>query len=178
MSRNRTIAGNPAAGHIIMKDGPDAIDTQNTDVGVLDKEIVLEGDMSLDDLRDSLNNLGSVHVSDPAFRKFTQDLLFYEQEVLICITPSADKNAEKIIDVYNGGTPQRLIRGHWTKVKRKYVEVLARAKPYGVSTPEIVDGNGNRTTKIETTTGLRYPFEMKDPNPVGQAWLQSILQEA
>lgn len=163
---------------IHVKEGGKAIDTNDTDQGGLDKSIVLEGDMSLEDLRDSLNSHVALDVDSPDFQKFAGNIDFMNEPVLICITPTADKGAEQVIDVYNDGIPQRFVRGHWTVAKRKFVEVLARSKPFGVTTPEITDGNGNRTTRIDVTHGLRYPFEMKDRNPRGQSWLQNILQEA
>lgn len=163
---------------IHVKEGGKAFDTNDADQGELDKSITLEADMSLEELRDSLNAHVAPDVDSPDFKMYAGNIDFMNEQVLICITPTAEKNAEQVIDVYNDGVPQRFVRGHWTLCKRKYVEVLARAKPFGVSTPEIIDGNGDRTTRIDITHGLRYPFEMKDRNQRGQGWLQNILQEA
>jgi hypothetical protein len=174
-TRNRT----PATPAIHMKPGTgtDLIDSDDSDLGGMDKSIVLEGDMTLEELRDSLNTV-SYHTDTPDFKSFTDNVAFMEERVLVNVHPSTDKNAELVIDVFNGGVPQRFIRGEWIIAKRKYVEVLARAKPFGLTTPEITDGNGNRTTKISLQHGMAYPFDMRDPNPRGQGWLQGILREA
>lgn len=170
-NQNRTPA-------IQVKGSGKVTDTQDIDTGGLDKSITLEADMSLEELRDSLNAHVSPDVDAPDFKQFAGNIEFMNEEVLVRIIPSAEKSAEQVIDVYNDGIPQRFVRGHWCIAKRKFVEVLARSKPFGVTTPEIIDGNGNRTTAIQLSHGMRYPFEMRDQNPRGQGWLQAILQEA
>lgn len=151
--------------------------TEDMDLGDHDRSITLDSDLSLEDLRDSLNSTVTMNPEDPAFKKFTEDSKFMDEKVLVRILPSSDKHAEKIICIGNGGTNQHFLRGEWTIAKRKYVEVLARAKPFSVQTPEITDGNGDRTTKIDLSHGLRYPFEMRDQNPIGQTWLNHIMQQ-
>lgn len=153
-------------------------DATHTDLGGLDKSIVLEGDLSLEELRDSMNANISTHIDSQDFKQFAGNLDFMEERVMVRIMPTAEKNAEQIIDIYNGGVLQMFVRGEWVICKRKYVEVLARAKPFSVATPEVRDGAGGRTTSITTTTGLRYPFEMQDRNPHGEPWLRGILAEA
>lgn len=158
--------------------GTHLIDPLNAPVEHQDKSVALTKDQSLEELRDSLNAAVSLDVNDPHFKKFTADSAFMDEKVLIRVLPSPDPAAEMIVDVYNNGTPQRFIRGTWVVCKRKFVEVLARAKPFSVSTPEYTDGNGDRATKIDKRFGLRYPFEMRDTNPVGETWLNSIVGEA
>lgn len=158
--------------------GTKHVDAMDTDQGDLDKSIGLGLEMSLEDLRDSLNATVSQSMDDPHLKNFFANAEFMEERVLVRVAPSSNKDDPKIVEVWNNGTPQRMIRGEWTIVRRKYVEVMARAKPFGITTPETIDGNGDRTTKIETHNGLLLPFEMRDNNPVGQGWLQRVLQEA
>lgn len=179
MASNRT----PAAGTApaLSKDaltGTRNTDAMDVDQGSLDKSIGLGLDMTIEELRDSLNATVSQSMDDPQLKAFFADASFMEERVVVRVAPSANKDDPKIVEVWNNGVPQRMIRGEWTIVKRKYVEVMARAKPFGITTPEITDANGDRTTKIETHNGLLLPFEMRDQNPIGQAWLQRILQEA
>lgn len=173
MANNRTPAIQVSPGGLL-------VDSTDFDSDGMDKSIMLEADMSIEQLRDSLNTPISCSVDAPDFQKFAGNISFMNEQVLIRILPSAEKDAEQVIDTYNDGIPQRFVRGHWTVVKRKFAEVLARSKPFGVSTPEAIDGNGNRTTRIDVNHGLRYPFEMRDTNPHGRgpAWLQAVLQEA
>lgn len=175
-AKNRT----PATPAIHIKHGNDSqlVDTQEFETKDLDKSVTLDADMTIEQLRDSLNSNVSTDINTKEFKKFAGNMKFFDEQVLIRVLPSSEKNAEIVIDVYNDGIPQRFIRGQWVIAKRRYVEVLARSKPFGVTTPEIVDGNGDRTTSIDITHGTRYPFEMRDKNPFGQGWLQSILQEA
>lgn len=153
-------------------------DTNDIDVGGMDKSITLEADMTIEQLRDSLNASVSHDVNDPGLRKFAADSAFMEEKVLVRVNPSADPGAMRIVESWCNGVPQRFVRGEWVVAKRMFVEVLARAKPFSVTTPEHVDGNGDRTNRIDTHAGQLYPFEMQDRNPVGQRWLQQILQEA
>jgi hypothetical protein len=141
-----------------------------------DKQITLDSDKSLADIVAELNEIepaGTIEFGDQA-----ETLQFMEEEVAVCVFTSTDKNAETVVEVFCNGTPQRFIRGQWQIVKRKYVEVLARAKPFSVTTPEVLDSNGDRTTRIDINNALRYPFEMKDKNPKGAAWLHGILSES
>ena len=174
MTRNRTPATVPADALT----GTTKLDAADIDQSHLDKSIGLGMDMSLEELRDSLNATVSQSMDDPHLKQFFADAKFMEEEVLVRVAPSSNKDDEKIIAVWNDGKPQRMIRGEWTIVKRKYVEVLARSKPFGVTTPEVIDANGDRTTRIDTHNGSLYPFEMRDRNPIGQAWLARVMSEA
>lgn len=171
MSRNRTpaVQNDELTGtHLTAADGVDG----------QDREISLGVELSLEELRDQLNKPGTIDIDSRDFKTLADELEFMNEKVLVRIAESSDKHAEKVINVFNDGVPQRFVRGEWTIARRKYVEVLARSKPFSVSTPETVDGNGDRTTAIRTTVGLMYPFEMNDRNPRGNAWLQRVLAEA
>jgi hypothetical protein len=152
------------------------IDTNETDMGVHDRSIDLNNDFDIYALRDALN-AGSQDLGHPMMKGFVETLEFYNELVLIRVSPSAEKDAEKIIEVWNDGTPQRFIRDEWVVAKRKYVEVLARSMPFNVTTPEGVDGMGRMTRRLETHTGQRFPFEMKDRNPRGMNWLNRLFME-
>lgn len=138
----------------------------------------LGGKQSLEELCDQLNAQISHDVNDPALKKFIADTEFMEEKVLVRVLPSSDPYAEKIVNVFCNGTPQRFPRGHWVITKRKFVEVLARAKPFSVSTPQYTDANGDQTTRIDITPGTRYPFEINDRNPIGAAWLTNVMYQA
>jgi hypothetical protein len=172
MTRTRTEIATPD-----MMTGTSHGDTLTMDLGDNDRSITLEPEQTLEELRDSLNTPVSRDMNDPAFKKYADETDFMDEKVVVLVHESPEKNAEKIVDVYNNGTPQRFVRGEWVICRRKFVEVLARAKPFGVTTPEIVDGNGDRATKISMASGHRYSFEMRDRNPLGQAWLNNIMRQ-
>jgi hypothetical protein len=174
MSRNRTPVDTLSSDALTGATRTEAGETDNS----LDREVGLSGDMTIEDIVAALNKPGAADIDSPDFKSMADELAFMNEMVAVRIHESTDKNAEKIIFVSNDGTPQRFVRGQYVAAKRKYVEVLARAKPFSVATPETFDGNGDRTTSIRTTVGLMYPFDMQDRNPRGQAWLQRVLAEA
>lgn len=182
MSRNRTPAADPLTASLATSDmttGTTLIQPLNdVDLSKQKRTASLGGEQSLEELRDSLNSQVSFDMNDPALKDFIADTEFMEEKVLVRVLPSSDQNAERIVDVFNNGIPQRFPRGHWVIARRKFVEVLARAKPFSVTTPEYVDANGDKTTRIDITPGSRYPFEIRDSNPIGQAWLNSVMGEA
>jgi hypothetical protein len=75
------------------------------------------------------------------------------------------------------GTNQPIMRGVPTRVRRKYVEILARMKETKYSQ---VTRNPAAPDQIDMIArhGLAYPFELlNDANPRGRAWLQNVLAE-
>jgi hypothetical protein len=103
-------------------------------------------------------------------------LAFMEEPVTIMVHESTDPNAEPIVETFCNGIAQRFVRGRQQTVKRKFVAILAEAKPVGVFTREVLDNMGNRTTQITKHSALRYPFSvLEDKNPRGAVWLSGIL---
>lgn len=98
-----------------------------------------------------------------------------EEMIDVMVHESTDPNADNPVMVYCNGVSQFFIRGQTQKVRRKYVEVLARAKQEAVRTTERREQGDTVITK---TRSLRYPFSVQyDPNPKGQQWLRNILAQ-
>lgn len=117
-------------------------------------------------------------VDRPIDHQRAEALAFNEEILEVTVHTSADKNAEPIVEVFNGGIAQRFIRGQKQKVKRKFVEVLARAKQTSYSNQKVIIEGGDETYVYPESTALRYPFVVhSDPNPKGVDWLKSILAE-
>lgn len=176
MSKNRTPAMSGAQHDALT--GTIGTDTHDIELDGLNKSIALDRDVSLEELRDSLNATISHDINDPHLQKFMADSDFMEERVMVRVAQSSDPAATKIVPTWCNGVPQYFIRGEFVIAKRKFVEVLARAKPFSVSTPEYTDANGDRSTRINTNVANLYPFEMQDQNPMGQHWLRRVLQEA
>lgn len=105
-------------------------------------------------------------------------LAFMEEKVDVMVHESADPNAEPVVHVAVNGSNQFFPRGQVVTCKRKYLEVLARAKEVGINTREALDRDGNRTTVIGKHAALRFPFSvMRDENPKGATWLKSVLAQ-
>lgn len=109
---------------------------------------------------------------------YAAQLAFMEEPVDVMVHETTDPNEQLLVDVYCNGIPQRFIRGQVQTVKRKYVEILARAKQTSIQT-RTETTTDDVINRINKHTALRYPFSIvHDPNPRGAAWLKSVLASA
>ena len=111
------------------------------------------------------------------FSQLAADEGFMNELVEVMVHSTTDENQAPHVIVNCNGTNQPIIRGVPTKVRRKYVEILARMKETKYSQ---VTRNPAAPDQIDMVArhGLAYPFElMSDPNPRGRAWLQNVLAE-
>lgn len=117
-------------------------------------------------------------VDTPTWKDTAKLAAFMEEPVLVVISDTEAQNAEQVIQLAVQGKNQFIFRGTPIWVKRKYLEVLARARPESITTQEFTDASGNRATRILKTMGLKYPFRvLEDKNPDGSRWLETILKE-
>jgi hypothetical protein len=111
-------------------------------------------------------------------------LAFMEEELTIRVMDSTNENDVYIPAVYNDGRAQYFVRNMEQTVKRKYVEVLARAKKTTYSQQKATNFNGDEYYKNIPHTALVYPFQViSDPSGVtqdskGYQWLKAIQLEA
>ena len=119
-------------------------------------------------------------VDGPVSSDFLDELKFMEEPVDVMVHESAADNAEAIVEVFHNGIPQRFIRGQTQTVKRKFIEVLARAKKTAYSQQVFADrATGDAIQRMTPHTALQYPFQVvSDPNPRGTPWLRKVLAEA
>ncbi len=111
------------------------------------------------------------------FRGLAADEAFMNEHVTIMVHATTDENQPPHVIVNVNGTNQPIIRGNPTRVRRKYVEVLARMKEtkYNQVTPNPAAPD---VSEMRARTALAYPFDLvEDPNPKGRAWLQHVLAE-
>lgn len=111
------------------------------------------------------------------FRALAAEEAFMNEPVVIRVAETTDENQPPHVMVNCNGVNQPLLRGVPTRVKRKYVEILARMKEtkYRQSTP-----NPSEPDRIvmNERTALVYPFEvLEDANPKGRAWLNAVLAD-
>lgn len=103
-------------------------------------------------------------------------LAFMEEPVDITVHQSTDKNAIQVIPLSVNGVMQPVMRGVVTKVRRKYVALLASLKTTVYSQETRQDQQGNVVQKMIPNTALRFPFSViHDPNPKGVDWLRAQL---
>lgn len=119
-------------------------------------------------------------------------LKFSEDPVTIRISPSAEKNAPRsYLSSVNGKGAEVWVNGHWIEfnqgylpvgrtitVKRKYVEVLLRAKADSVETVHSNPGAEVIENRLRTSTSQVAAISiLKDDNPRGAAWAEALIRQ-
>lgn len=134
-------------------------------------------DMTIDEIRDNekvIIETESLTIED----SYLNELAFMEEILTIRIEPSADRYSPKFIDVAVNGDTQWLPVGEAVKVKRKYVEVLARSKSDTFITVAPSTSDENPVNLLSRNTSQKYPFSViKDTNPAGYNWLTKVLSQ-
>ena len=103
---------------------------------------------------------------------------FMNEPVTILVNPSQDPDEPQLVQVGVNGVNQFMPRGVPIAVKRKYVEVLARAKRTDFA-QKLDERLGEAMNHLRAMHSLRYPFSViSDPSPNGGAWLTGVLAEA
>lgn len=105
---------------------------------------------------------------------------FMHEKVEVIVHESEDPNAEPHPCIQNGGATQYFIRGKKMWVRRKFIEVLARARSTRYTQLETMDEFGGKKYSMVPHASLRYPFEVtNDPaGEKGRLWLQAIRDES
>lgn len=71
------------------------------------------------------------------------------------------------------GINQPIVRGNWVKVKRKYVEALARAHTIGY-VQQTPDASRPEAIQMIARAVPDYPFDVRDDTRRGKKWLDAI----
>jgi disulfide oxidoreductase YuzD len=124
------------------------------------------------------SSAGIEPVSENDFAKNVSQEAFMNDLLTIVVAEDNSKNALPVIVPSVNGINQPIVRGHRVKVKRKYIEALARCTytRYEQQTP---DPSKPENIRMLEKTALVYPFTVyDDPHPNGREWLQAILKGA
>lgn len=128
----------------------------------------------------------------PLTDDYTQALQFAEDLITIQIEPGQEKNAPKVIDCWVNGKGAEVLDtvtgkmmeinclpiGQPIVTKRKYVEVLARAKYDTINTIAGSTRDENPENRIERNTSRRATFSvLHDPSPKSREWLTRLMAE-
>ena len=138
------------------------------------------GNMVINDTIELLPDAGqSIEaVVSANFKREVFEEAFMNEYVTILVAESADDNVNQIPTPSVNGVMQPILRGHNTRVKRKYVEVLARCKETKYSQNRSNPMEPERIDMV-SRSALAYPFHVvEDKNPVGAAWLSAVMLEA
>lgn len=106
-----------------------------------------------------------------------KNLAFMEEMVDVTILDNGNDEADQFITLFNNGRIQVMERGVPKKIKRKFVEVLARAKRRAIKTLEYTNANRERAIKIQQTNVMRHPFSVNEDTKEGLLWLKKVLAE-
>ncbi len=103
---------------------------------------------------------------------------FMNQILTIYIHPSQNKEENPVLIPSVNGVNQPIIRGQASKVKRKFVEALARNRHTGYD-QTIPDITRPHKYVMVPCMVVKDPFTVQhDPHPRGPEWLKQILHEA
>lgn len=120
---------------------------------------------------------------------YYEKLAFMEQPVTVRFQKGSEKFAPNVIDCWvNGRGAEQFVNGKWmvcgwlpvnhpVVTKRKYLEVLARAKHDSIQT-EVTKHEDREDNTAHIFSSGKYPFSViQDQNPAGHEWLTKILME-
>lgn len=117
-------------------------------------------------------------VKDTDLDKAVAEEAFFNEIVTIVIHPSAAENDPDHVVISVNGTTQPIFRGSPTRVKRKYVEVLAHMYETKYSQPSRDSMNPESGNQLIGRSALAYPFQViEDANPIGGHWLARLLNQ-
>lgn len=111
-------------------------------------------------------------------KKWLDEMAFMNEEVTVRVHPSTDKNANPFPEVFVNGRVQRFVRGAEQKVRRCFVEVLARAKGTTFDNVKMKDPEGEDKYVYPTHTAEVYPFVVIGDTPKGDVWLKRVMAQA
>jgi hypothetical protein len=130
-----------------------------------------------DESIDGTDRVIKVESSDDAYYKS----LMFDQDILtIFLHPGREKNAPQGVMVGVNEKAFMFKAGQVNYAKRCFVEGLARSQPMDVQTVSYKTGNDDSNGAVNTIVRNNQPgffFQvLKDPNPAGAAWLESLMR--
>jgi hypothetical protein len=164
---------------------------QRKEVSTADMDIGQRPNVDLEDLVNFIRGESIVdNVGEkPLLPEYADALAFMEEPVTIRIEENSrsDFPETHVPVAVNGKEAEVLQNGQWLAIgwlpvgvplttKRKYVEVLARAKPDAIRTVHD-DANVERPRNtVQRRTSSSYPLSViRDDNPRGHEWLSRIM---
>lgn len=120
-----------------------------------------------------LDEIGAGEIEVPGSMSNIEEEAFANEMLTVRVATSALDSTPVPSSV--NGISQYFLRGKKQKVRRKYVEALARARTYSYE-QELGDQRDPSSLRMVERMTLSYPFEIiEDPNPKGREWLERIL---
>lgn len=102
---------------------------------------------------------------------------FMHEVITINVYPDGMPGALDVVTPTVNGINQPIIRGFDQRIKRKYIEALARSRVTNY-VQEVADPTRPENIHMKPLSALTYPFTVRDDrNPRGLAWLDAILRQ-
>jgi hypothetical protein len=115
-------------------------------------------------------------VSEREFKTQAENEAFMQEEIVIRLHPTSDKNAPPVVPVGCNGEQVWLPRGRPISIPRKFIESLARYETSFTSV-RTQDPNADEGFVNKASAAQPYPFSViRDENPKGRAWLERIMR--
>lgn len=112
-------------------------------------------------------------------KSYLDELAFMEEYVEVYLNRGREKHAPLFEQVGVNGTIIWIQVETPTRIKRKYLEVLARSMPMDVRTNSGEDASDALTfNKVDRSLSANFSFSVVDPNPRGAAWLAKVRRES
>lgn len=147
------------------------LDTRNLEVGQPAEVILPNGELSTGGQHVTPADTGALN------KEYLAELAFMEEYIEIVVQESSDENAENPVRVGNNGIFVEFYRGIPTVARRKFVDCLI-VKHTRVTTPEYINGAGERARSIKQHSALKNPFIIvEDKNPKGVEWLRRRMAD-
>lgn len=129
-------------------------------------------------------NLGEIGTAEPIERVAENDFAkaasleaFMNDILTVIVHQSTEEGALDFAPPQVNGLNQPILRGVESKVKRKYIEALARCRTTKYI-QQVVDPSKPENIQMTERCQLTYPFAvLHDPSPNGRQWLESILAQ-
>lgn len=109
---------------------------------------------------------------------WNDEMAFMNEMVTVVVHETTDKNASPFPEVWVNGRVQRFVRGEEQRVRRCFVERLARAKLTTFDNVKTKNPDGDDVYIYPSHTGLVYPFAVVGDSDKGKQWLKKTLAEA
>jgi hypothetical protein len=111
---------------------------------------------------------------------YLDELAFMNEEIEIILNRGREKHAPEFEQFGVNGRIIWIKAGVPTRIKRCYLEVMARSQPVDIRTHSGEDQSDALTfNRVERTQSAGFSFSvLKDPNPKGAAWLAKVIRES
>lgn len=124
--------------------------------------------------------MDAVEVIDEArFKTKAEEAKFMNEMVTIHIDPADDPNAPVFVHSGHQGVDQWIQRGTDQTIKRRFLYSLLAAKKKQFTCVFGKDGSGQEFNRLNGSAQTTHRLHVvRDDNPAGRAWYNSVMQEA